>query len=945
MSKKQKRKVWEFPYLDYDIIDDTPIIYGVKGNPIAVMSIVNPVLENCSDVDAYKDAHALFLNIVKILGEGMIFQKIDVIKYSAYKSEVGTKDILEDKYLEHFEGRKYKSIITYIAITESFINSNKLAKYNKSKLNDFIAKTSKIVQLLIENNCKADLLNHKEMDELMLRYSIFDFNMDNPIVIDNILAKDTHIKVGDKYIKTLCVVDTETMSIPNDISPIDVVGGEVGSNTAYPVDTMRLLFEAEGFNTLVYNQVIEVCSQNKITAELKLKQNRSRSIPDPINTMSAEDIDRMFEDVARNNQTIVRSYFGITIGCDSMKELTTCTNWFETSFSSKGFLIGRNSYNQMELFRVGLFGNANELDLNDMFITSSNSSLSFFFSERKQIDESSDFYFQFTDRQGIPIKIDTEDNPMSNGRISNRNKFFLGPSGTGKSFLMNNMLAQFLHYNTDVVVIDTGHSYKGLCDFWGGKYITYTEEKPISMNPFNIVNEERNLEKYDFLSNLILMIYKDKGTIPTQDEKDIINDLIDAYFYRYFDFNENSHNDKSNEELESYLLEMGVSDVGRNDTDINTQLLSVGDITSYYNYLGLDESADLKAVNNAYHRLSKEYHPDIDSNSDNHTNMQNLNIAVRVVRSHINSDDFKQKTRDSLIEKVKELDDSLSVKSLSFNTFYEFALVYIPLLLKRTRLTSFKYNSFRYLLKKFYKGGRFETILNENTDASLLSEKFIVFEIDNVKDNETLFPIVTLVIMDIFLQKMRINNTQRKVLVIEEAWKAIASPLMSNYIVYLYKTARKFWGETIVVTQELDDIIDNPVVKETIINNSETIVLLEQSRYKDNYDTYAQILSLNKKEQSKIFTINQLDNKDNRSYFKEFYIKRGSSGEVYGNEVSLFQYLTFTTEKPEKNAIEIYKDKYDTYESAIEHFILDLEKSEMSMGNFVKEINNKNSVL
>ena len=37
--------------------------------------------------------------------------------------------------------------------------------------------------------------------------------------------------------------------------------------------------------------------------------------------------------------------------------------------------------------------------------------------------------------------------------------------------------------------------------------------------------------------------------------------------------------------------------------------------------------------------------------------------------------------------------------------------------------------------------------------------------------------------------------------------------MMAGYILYLYKTVRKFWGMAMVVTQELEDIISNPVVK------------------------------------------------------------------------------------------------------------------------------------
>lgn len=205
--------------------------------------------------------------------------------------------------------------------------------------------------------------------------------------------------------------------------------------------------------------------------------------------------------------------------------------------------------------------------------------------------------------------------------------------------------------------------------------------------------------------------------------------------------------------------------------------------------------------------------------------------------------------------------------------------------------------------------------------------------------NKTLFPIVTLIVMDVFIQKMRFRQQQRKALIIEEAWKAIASPLMAGYILYLYKTVRKFNGEAIVVTQELDDIIGNPIVKESIINNSDTICLLDQTKFKDNYEDVARLLAISEVERRKIFTINNLDNKENRGPFKEVYIRRGHTGEVYGVEVSLKQYLTYTTEKPEKLAVECYVRALGSYPQGLDAFVSDLKRSALPLANFVVLVN------
>ena len=314
-----------------------------------------------------------------------------------------------------------------------------------------------------------------------------------------------------------------------------------------------------------------------------------------------------------------------------------------------------------------------------------------------------------------------------------------------------------------------------------------------------------------------------------------------------------------------------------------------------------------------------------------------------IIRQPRSAEEWNESFRKSIIRKIKELEEKLVVTELSFNGFYDYCDQFLPIYLNNKKHNiiekEFNLRTFLFVLKDFYKGGRYGTTLNESADNTLFDESFIVFEIDNVKDNPKLFPIVTLIIMDTFIQKMRLRKDRRKALIIEEAWKAIASKLMGGYILYLYKTVRKFWGEAVVVTQELDDIIGNAVVKDSIINNSDTFILLDQTKFKDNFDKIASLLSLNKVEQNKIFTINNLNNKFGRSRFKEFYLKRGSKGEVYGNEVSLEQYLTYTTEKPEKSAVEYYVHQYGNYDEALRRIVGDLKTFGDSLENLVSLVN------
>ncbi len=212
--------------------------------------------------------------------------------------------------------------------------------------------------------------------------------------------------------------------------------------------------------------------------------------------------------------------------------------------------------------------------------------------------------------------------------------------------------------------------------------------------------------------------------------------------------------------------------------------------------------------------------------------------------------------------------------------------------------------------------------------------------------NKVLFPIVTLIIMDVFLQKMRLKKN-RKTLVIEEAWKAIASPLMAKYIKYLYKTARKFWASVGVVTQEIQDIIGSEIVKEAIINNSDVVMLLDQSKFKERFDEIKKFLGLTDVDCKKIFTINRLENKDGRSFFREVFIRRGAVGNVFGVEESRECYMTYTTERAEKEALKLYKRELRcSHREAIEAYCRDWSKSGISKSlAFAQRVNREGKVL
>lgn len=960
MSKKRK---FELPYVGVDTEDENfHVLYGNKGEATYVFKIINNVLQYSANPDHYMDFHHNLLNVVKIIGEGHFIQKLDIFSNKIFSDNI-SEEYLQKKYDQHFDGRVYKGITTYLAITRKAKNSTFI--YNSQDDQSFKLKIMKIEQSLKENKFSPVLLKENEINELIRRTLIMDFS--SPVVVmDNMTTSNTHLNIGDRRIKCLSLVDIDEIELPEEVSPY-VERSDSSALKGFPVDTMGFLHHVSGYETLIYNQVLEIPSQNHTLKKLQLKQKRHEATPDPQNLFCSQDIDNLLMDIARQNQLLVNAHFNIVV-CAEESELQKAINSIENFLFAQGIVSSKNAYNQLELFRTLLVGNSVELKEYDLFLTTSDASLCFFFKEALPVNEPSQFFMRFTDRQGIPLKIDPSDLPYDLGIINNRNAFVLGPSGSGKSFLMNAKVEQKLLYNYDIVIVDTGDSYKGLCSYYNGKYITYTESKPITMNPFNMEKEEYNLEKKDFLVTLMGLLWKGADGTIDQVETDILTDVIISYYDNYFNQKDRTWAETlSIEQMEHFLHEYGISTELLLESARIKLIGSKNDHADYYSILKVDKLASQEEIKRQFRKLSTIYHPDVSKNQDIAESTDlfiTLKLAYEVlgdkekrkeydkiikvgqlskeleegIYENLENSELSKLYRDELLMRVIDLLDDLKIDRLSFDTFYEFSLRRIPVIIDKENI-NFDLDVYRYVLKKFYKDGEFGMILNEEADKSLFFEPFIIFEIDNIKENKVLFPIVTLIIMDVFIQKMRLRKLQRKSLIIEEAWKAIASPMMAGYLKYLYKTVRKHWGEAIVVTQELADIIGNEVVKDSILSNSDSIILLDQTKFKDNFETIADLLSLNEVEQRKIFTINNLDNKDNRGKFKEFYYKRGDTGSVYGNEVSIHQYLTYTTEKPEKNAVETYTNAYGNYPDGLDNFISGLKKSKLSISLWIQFVN------
>jgi len=864
----KRKRIFQDIYFSIEEVDGIGVLYTKTGEYSAVLKMENPVQKYSANIEAYYEFTHLFAALAQTLGEGYALHKQDVFVRKAFKEENGgNHEFLSESYFRYFNGRPFTDSVCYLTITQENKKS-RLMSFDNKKWRDFLVKIRKVHDQLRDAGVKSRFLGKTEACEYVDRFFSMNFR-DKVVSMTNFKVDDETIGMGDRSCKVYSLVDVDYANLPSVIRPYANI--EV-NNTSMPVDLVNIVDSVPGADCVVFNQMVFVPNQKRELALLDKKKNRHASMPNPSNLMAVEDIKRVQEVIARESKQLVYTHYNLVVAVSGDTDIQKCTNHLENSFSRMGIHISKRAYNQLELFVNSFPGNCYGMNADyDRFLTLGDAATCLMYKERIVHNEDTPLKIYYTDRQGVPVAIDITGKEGKEKLTDNSNFFCLGPSGSGKSFHMNSVVRQLWEQNTDIVMVDTGNSYEGLCEYVGGKYIAYTEDKPITMNPFNISKRELNIEKIDFLKNLILLIWKGSETQIPELEFRVVEQLVTEYYDFYF----NGVQPYPSSQKETLRKNLSTMEKRR-----GTELTQIHDKV------------------------------------------------------------------EKLIKGLEERRMALSVKTLSFDSFYEFACERLDQICIENNITTIDCDNFAYMLQNFYRGGKYDKILNENVDSTLFDETFIVFEVDAIKENKQLFPIVTLIIMDVFLQKMRLKKN-RKCLVIEEAWKAIASPLMAEYIKYLYKTARKFWASVGVVTQEIQDIIGSPIVKEAIINNSDVVMLLDQSKFRERFDEIKAILGLTDVDCKKIFTVNRLDNKEGRSFFREVFIRRGSTSGVYGVEEPHECYMTYTTERAEKEALKLYKHELKCrHQEAIERYCRDWDASGIGKSlAFAQKVNEAGHVL
>ena len=922
-----------------DIKDDNgnllnTVLFSEKGDCSVIIEIENPVQQYCTDAEQYMMFTDVLNNIVQTLGEGYALQKQDIFCKQSYHHEV-TEDMsyMMKSYFRHFEGRPYTEIQTYIIITQEAVKST-FVKYDPKMWADFHVKVSKVVDILKERRIWHHKLSRDEVDEYLHRFMAFQFRK-GAFPMRNFKSTDEYLNLGDHVVKSVNLVDVDVINLPTYMKPylsVPVNGFDIAT------DLLGFLSSIPDADCVVYNQVLQIPAQRKLLRKLQGKSKRHGSMPDPSNKIAKADIDAVLDLIAKESKLLVNTNFNVLVSC-AFDKLTPVSSYMEAKLYECGISPSDTAYNQLELFENSFPGNAYRFNEEyDLFMTLADTALCLFYKEHMKQSEKTPLKHFCTDRQGVPVAIDITGKTGEDKKTDNSNLFCLGSSGTGKSFNMNTILLQLIEQDTDVVVVDTGDSYEILNLIYGGTYITYSKEHPISMNPFKITTEEYNEnfgEKKNFLMSLIFLIFKGSQQ-PTKIEQYIIERTIIEYYREYFTPFE-GFSEEEKKELHQTLV---IAAKSNGEYEKYEEELQARNGTGSY-----DVTEEERAKYERNSRLSEKLQAVVDDAASTEGEKNAARNQLQRLTPEIVEGKFLEKIEREIAKREQQR-KSLRVRELSFNSYYEFARQRIPQIIHEDSI-QFPINDFAAILKPFYRGGALEYTLNNDMDGSLFDEQFIVFEIDKVKDDPVLFPIIVLIIMDVFTQKMRIKNKVRKCLVIEEAWKAIATPVMAEYIKYLYKTARKHWAMVGVVTQEIQDITSSPIVKEAIINNSDVFMLLDQSKFKDKFDDIKATLALTDIDCKKIFTINRLDNKVGRSPFKEVFIKRGTEGDVFGIEEPRECYMSYTTEKAEKEALKLYRRELNcNHQQAIEAFVRDWERSGIGKSlEFAQLVNKQGKVL
>ena len=770
-----------FPILTID--DEDMIISKIGDISIAYkLELQEAFSLNISSLDAISD---IISNGLENLPSGTIFQKQDYFFKKKNTESVTTST----KYLARSDNKFfYESAILkhecYLILTYTLSNSkNKKNSIKKAyEIKNFISSAASFINKLnLSDFFKTKKLEEKEIVDLLDTY----FSLSNLRLPEESyeISFDKEFRVKDNFVKIFSMENSS--DLPQSFSRFEKEKKLSTDRTDFFIPFTHNYVFSISCNHL-YNQIVFVEDSDSIKKEIEITSNKFKGLRSlsRINKLSNDTLDTYLDEGEKQKVKYLKVNFSMYLWSPKHAVLENNIDLVRKEFQRSKIKLNYLTASLKDFYLANCPGNCSSMNKVHRFIIPTNAISTFINCETTASKSTSGILFCDVVHEE-PVRVDLWDSPLKKGLIVNRNRLIFGPSGTGKSFLVNHIVSQYYEQGHHVVIMDIGNSYKKLCLLVGGYYLEYEEENPLKFNPFDF--EEFSIDKKEFLTSLILFLWKGSDNKPSREEKNVLSKYLDSFF----------------------------------------------------------------------------------------ENIKNSNGAIVP----------------------------------NFNTFYEHV--------EKNDIAGgaafFNKNSFLFSTIDFYKGGDYDFVLNADVRMDFLHKRFIVFELDNIKDHPILFPLIIMLLIETTMDKIRNLPGIKKSIFIDECWKPLSQGQMVKFIKYLYKTIRKFYGEIAIATQDIDDII-NTDAGPAMINNTDTFLLLSHKKKLSLKDKFSKYLSFTESDVSKLYATDK----------RQVFIKMGNLSNVYKVKVSPERYACYSSNGDENE--EIYKTYKET------------ENIKMALDNFIDKV-------
>ena len=509
----------------------------------------------------YEAIHSAWVKAMKVLPDYSIVHKQDIFIRESYKPDTDREGIsfLSRSFERHFNERPFLNHTCYLFLTKTTKERSRTQSNFNTLCRGFIVPKEikdreAMVKFIEAVGQFASIMNESGFVRL------------HRLTTDEIVGTGQTAGIVEKYF-SLSQTDTTTlkdMSLGADemrigdnilclhtLSDVEDLPGNVTTDIRYEKlstdrSDCRLSFASPVGLLLPCNHIlnqyvfIDDSAANLQKFEKMAKNMHSLSRYSRSNQINKEWIDEYLNEAHSFGLTSVRCHCNVMAWSDDREELKRIKNEVGSQLALMECKPRHNTVDTPTLFWAGIPGNAADFPAEESFYTFIEQAVCFFAEETNYKNSPSPFGIKMVDRlTGKPLHVDISDLPMKKGITTNRNKFVLGPSGSGKSFFMNHMVRQYYEQGTHVVLVDTGNSYQGLCEMINKKtkgedgiYFTYTEENPISFNPFYTDDFVFDVEKKDSIKTLLLTLWKSEDDKITKTESGELGSAVTAYIDR-----------------------------------------------------------------------------------------------------------------------------------------------------------------------------------------------------------------------------------------------------------------------------------------------------------------------------------------------------------------------------------------------------------------------------